>query len=85
MTYKKVYRTDNHLILQTTLREEKMVEKQILSYQQLDLYTSEKYMPLDNFRPQVQKPNLKSCLIWFIAFIIIIALIVGISVIFELN
>jgi len=53
--------------------------------QLVDLYTSEKYMPMDNFRPRVPKPDLNSCLIWFIAFVIIVALIVGISVIFELK
>ena len=63
-----------------------IVEKQLLPPQQLDLYTSEKYMPCDfNFRPRGLKPDLKSCLIWFIFFVLFVALIVGISVLFGLN
>jgi hypothetical protein len=46
-------------------------------------FTSEKYKPLDNrFNPRAPKPDLKSCLIWFIAFVVIIGLIVGLSIIF---
>jgi len=53
--------------------------------QLVDLYTTEKYMPMDNFRPRVFKPDLKSCLIWFLAFIIFVVLVVGISVILKLD
>ena len=48
----------------------------------MSVHISYKNKPLDNFRPRVPKPDLKSCLIWFIAFILIVVLIVSISVIF---
>ena len=48
-------------------------------------YTVEKYMPRDDFRPRIPKPDLKSCLFWFIAFIVFVALIIGISVISQFN
>ena len=53
--------------------------------QLIDTYTTEKYMPIDDFRPHVPKPDLKGCLIWFIVFVIVVTLIIGISVIFELK
>jgi len=47
-------------------------------------FTSEKYKPLDNrFNPRTPKPDLRSCLIWIIAFVIIIGLIVGLSMFFR--
>lgn len=46
-------------------------------------YTSEKYKPRDNrYNPPAPKPDLKSCLIWFIVFIVFVGLIVGISIVF---
>jgi hypothetical protein len=47
------------------------------------MHTSEKYKPLDDFSPRIFKPDLKSCFFWFLALVIFIGLVVGISIIFE--
>jgi len=47
------------------------------------VFTSEKYKPTGDFKPRVLKPDLRSCLVWFISLIVIIGIIVVIVLVFE--
>ena len=48
------------------------------------IFTSEKYNPLDSrFNPSSPKSDLRSCLIWFFAFIVIVPELVLIPVFLE--
>jgi hypothetical protein len=42
-------------------------------------YISEKYKPTGDFKPFVPQPDLKGCIKWFIVFIIIIGIFVGLG------
>jgi hypothetical protein len=46
-------------------------------------FISEKYRPMGDFKPIVPQPDLKSCFIWFIAFLIIIGIFVGLGFVFK--
>jgi len=46
-------------------------------------FISEKYRPMGDFKPIVPQPDLKSCFIWFIVFLIIIGTILGLGFIFN--
>lgn len=45
-------------------------------------FTSEKYKTTGNFTPGILKPDLRSCFLWFIALIILVGILVGLSILF---
>jgi len=46
-------------------------------------FISEKWRPMGDFKPRVPQPDLKSCLIWFIVFLIIIGTLIGLGFVFK--
>ena len=46
-------------------------------------FISEKYRPTGDFRPIVPQPDLRSCLIWFVALLVFMGLLFGSWFIFK--
>ena len=46
-------------------------------------FTSEKYKPLDDFDPKVPEPDLRSCLIWLIATVVLFGIVFAIAAIIK--